>query len=161
VCDPSVQKGWDDMRALSLDAVVAIGVGALLLAGSAETSTSADPAHRVADIHLGDKTQPPEAPKAAGIDPKVLRTYAGRYRLAGPQDILDVTGETLIVASEDGRLFIEGKQGKLEMLPESEVTFRVPQYRTTVTFVWDENGQVNQMIVNLMGLKELAATRIE
>ena len=105
--------------------------------------------------------QPPEAPKAAGIDPQGLGTYAGRYRLAGPQSILDVTGETLIVTGADGRLFIESKQGKSEMLPESEMTFRVPQYRTTVTFVRDEKGQVNRMIVNLMGLKELSATRIE
>jgi hypothetical protein len=47
------------------------------------------------------------------------------------------------------------------MLLESEGTFRVPQYGTTVTFIRDEKGQVNRMIVNLMGLKELAATRIE
>ncbi len=152
------------MRALSLGAVAAIGLGALFLAGragSARTSTSADPARRSVDVHLDDKTPPPAAPQAAGIDPKVLRTYAGRYRLAGPQGILDVTGETLRVAGTDGRLFIESKQGKSEMLPESEVMFRVPQYGTTVTFVRDEKGQINQMIVNLMGLKELSATRIE
>ncbi|MCX5644360.1 MAG: hypothetical protein NTZ17_06705 [Phycisphaerae bacterium] len=152
------------MRALSLGAVVAIGVGALLLAGlagSAGTSTSADPAHRSADIHLGDQTQPPAAPQAAGIDPKVLQTYAGRYRLDGSRDVLDVIGETLIVTGEDGRLFIESKQGKSEMLPESELTFRIPQYRTTVAFVRDGRGRVNQMILNLMGLRELSAARIE
>ena len=152
------------MRALSLGAIAAIGAGALLLvglAGSARTSTSADPAPRSADIHLGDNTQPTETPTAGGIDPKVLKTCAGRYRLAGSQDILDVTGETLIVAGEDGRLFIESKQGRAEMLPESGMTFRVPQYRTTVTFVRDEKGRVNQMIVNLMGWKELPARRIE
>ena len=47
------------------------------------------------------------------------------------------------------------------MLPESEGTFRVPQYSTTVTFVRDEKGQVKRMIVNLMGWKELAAMRVE
>jgi hypothetical protein len=47
------------------------------------------------------------------------------------------------------------------MLPESDVTFRVPEYGTTLTFVRDEKGQVQRMNVNLMGLKELAATRVE
>jgi hypothetical protein len=152
------------MRALSLGAVAAIGVGALLLVGlarSARTSTSVDSAGRVADVQPSDKVPPPAAPQAAGIDPRAFRTYAGRYRLAGPQSILDVTGETLTVTGTDGRLFVESKQGKSEMLPESEVTFRVPQYSTTVTFVRDEKGQANRMIVNLMGWKELAATRIE
>jgi hypothetical protein len=151
------------MRAWSWGAVAAIGVGALLLVGltrSARTSTPVDPAERSAEIQPGDKVQSPAAPPAAGIDPPML-TYAGRYRLAGPQSILDVTGETLIVTSADGRLLIESKQGKSEMLPESEGTFRVPQYSSTVTFVRDEKGQINRMIVNLMGWKELAATRIE
>lgn len=152
------------MRAWSLGAVAAIGVGALLLVGlarSARTSTSADSVERVADIQPGDKGQPPEAPQAAGTDPQGLGVYAGRYRLAGPQSILDVTGETLVVTGEDGRLFVASKKGKSEMLPESDATFRVPEYGTTLTFVRDEKGQVQRMIVNLMGLKELAATRIE
>ena len=152
------------MRAWSLGAVAAIGVGALLLVGlarSARTSTSVDPVARVTDIQRGGEVQPLETPEAAGSDSQGLGTYAGRYRVAGPQSILDVTGETLIVTSADGRLFVESKQGKSEMLPESEVMFRVPQYSATVTFVRDETGQVKRMIVNLMGLKELAATRIE
>lgn len=164
MCDPQVQKGWNGMRALSLGAVAALGVGAVFLAGlagSAGTSTSADPAPRVAAIQPREKIPPPEVSQAPGIDPKRLGTCAGRYRLAGPQGILDVTGETLMVAGEAGRLFIESKQGKSEMFPESEMTFRVPQYRTTVTFIRDERGQVNQMIVNLMGVKELVATRSE
>jgi hypothetical protein len=151
------------MRALSLGAVAAIGVGALLLVGltrSARTSTSIGPVERSADIQPGDRGQPPEMLKADRTDPQTL-TYAGRYRLAGPQSVLDVTGETLIVTGADGRLFVESKQGKSEMLPESEGTFRVPQYSSTVTFVRDEKGQVKRMIVNLMGWKELAATRIE
>jgi hypothetical protein len=123
--------------------------------------TAVDLAHRIADIYLRDRMAPAEAPKAAEVDPELLRTYTGQYRLAGPPEILDVTGETLTVACEEGRLFVEGKQGKYEMVPESEKTFRILEFGTGVTFHRDDKGQANEMVVTIMGLKELAATRIQ
>jgi CubicO group peptidase (beta-lactamase class C family) len=123
--------------------------------------TALDLAHRIADIYLGDKMPPAETPKVAAVDPGVFRAYAGQYRLAGPAEILEVTGDNLLVTWTEGKLFVEGKQGKYEMVPESERTFRIPQFGTGVTFHPDDKGQVNEMVVTVMGLKELAATRVQ
>ena len=123
--------------------------------------TAIDLAHHIADVYLGDQMPSAEPPKVIEVDPKVLRTYAGQYRLAGPPEILEVTGDTLAVACEEGRLFIEAKQGRYEMVPESEKTFRILEFGTGVTFLRDDKGQVNEVIVAIMGLKELSATRIQ
>jgi hypothetical protein len=161
------------MRAWSLGAVVAVGVAVFLLVGFARTRASsggvsevdarfaADLAHPGTDTGTGDRMPPGGTAKAAGVDPKVLTACAGRYRLQGPPDILEVIGDTLAVTGEGDRLSVEGKRGKLELVAESEMTFLAPQYGARVTFVEEEKGRVSRMRVNVMGLRELSGTRIE
>jgi hypothetical protein len=107
------------------------------------------------------RVRPAREPQTVRLEPRICQAYVGRYRLTGPEAVLRVSGDTVTLTSERGRLFVEGKPGKAEMVPESETTFRVPASNATVTFIKDNTGEVTQAIVNLIGVVELTATRIK
>ena len=78
------------------------------------------------------------------VDAKVLKIYVGRYELA-PNFILTVTAENdKLMAQATG-------QPQFELMQESENRFAVAVVNATVTFIKDEKGEVNSLILTQGG----------
>ncbi len=154
------------MRTYVIGGLIALGAAVSLVSRLAGVATPEDKSAQVDALPAGAAQDPAsdasvQKPQMVKLDPKVYEVYVGRYRLAGPDAILNVTGATLTLTSARGRLFVEGRPGKAEMVPESEVTFRVPVCNATVTFVRNSTGEVSHAIINLIRLAELTATPVK
>ena len=86
----------------------------------------------------------PDERKAIEIDPKILDRYIGKYELA-PNFILTVT-------KESDKLYAQATgQVKLEIFPESETKFFYKVVDAQITFVKDDDGAVNKLILHQNG----------
>jgi len=99
------------------------------------------------------KFEPPKEHKAIQLDPKVFDAYAGEYQL--------VPGLTVVFTREGDKFFMQPTgQGKAEIFPESETDFFLTVADVQVTFVKDDNGQVNAAILRQNG-RNLTAKKIK
>lgn len=90
------------------------------------------------------KRTPPKQRKAIAINPILLDAYVGRYQLA-PDFILTIT-------EEQNRLYLQATgQPKVELFPETETQFFITEVDAQVTFVRDQQGAVNQLILHQAG----------
>ena len=81
----------------------------------------------------------------ATIDPAVLDSYTGKYRL---NNNIVVT-----LTKENNKLFAEPTdQPKVELLPLSETDFVIKELNAKISFVKDENGKVNKFKLNMNGM---------
>jgi hypothetical protein len=108
---------------------------------------------QVADVYLADHLAPEAAKETeAEADLAAYDAYIGNYMF--PLGILNI-------AKEDGRLVAElADLPKLELLPESEDRFSVPDFGMTVSFQRDEAGEVTQLTVH-QGGQDTPAKKIE
>jgi CubicO group peptidase (beta-lactamase class C family) len=106
----------------------------------------------IAAIMFGEKFQNPPTRVVASIDPRVLDAYVGKYQVM-PNFILSVRkdGECLMTQATG--------QQEIEVFPESETTFFLKVVDAKITFVKDEKGVVNGLILNQGG--ERKAKKIE
>jgi CubicO group peptidase (beta-lactamase class C family) len=109
-------------------------------------------AQQVANIYLADEiagaqvTQPAaeseepseeadEEASTPAVDPAVLEEYAGQYALPD--------GAILTITYEDGRLLAQVQGGpQVEIIHDSDATFRVVEPPVSITFLPDDNGRV-------------------
>ncbi len=117
-------------------------------------------AHRIAEIYLSDKMQPVEERVQIKIDPEIYDAYAGQYKLEAPESVISVSGNILTISREGDQLFLESKLGKSEILPESETVFQQVDSPFKLTFVKDSEGQVTEIIISVMGIREFRAKRL-
>jgi CubicO group peptidase (beta-lactamase class C family) len=118
-------------------------------------------ARRVADVYLADRfeaEEPEQAPEpeparaAVEVDPAIYDDYAGDYQM-GP--------EVVTVFRDGDRLWAQGQDGpRLELVPESETRFSVPDRDVYVTFERNEAGEVIRFI-GREGDETFEAQRIE
>ena len=119
-------------------------------------------ADRIADIYLGDMMGPAEAVAQVTLDPALLSRYVGRYRLAGSQAVLDVTGDIFTVTLENGRLMARDKTAEAELVPESETEFHsAADSSIKIHFLTDETGKVTGLVARVMGVVEIRGTKLE
>jgi D-alanyl-D-alanine-carboxypeptidase/D-alanyl-D-alanine-endopeptidase len=99
------------------------------------------------------KLEPPKEHKAIQLDPKVFDAYAGEYQIA--------PGVSLVFTREGDKLFMQPTgQSRVEIFPESETDFFLAVADVQVTFVKDDQGQVNQTIFHQNG-RNLTAKKIK
>jgi CubicO group peptidase (beta-lactamase class C family) len=110
-------------------------------------------AHDLAAITFGEPHELPRARKVAEVDPKVYDAYAGRYQVE-PKVIATI-------AREQDRLMLQlTDQPQVEMIPESETVFFLKIVDATVTFVKDDRGKVNGLVIH-QGNRDVKAKRLE
>jgi CubicO group peptidase (beta-lactamase class C family) len=110
-------------------------------------------AHDLAAIAFGESYERPLARKVAAIDPRIYDAYAGRYQLE-PKVIATI-------ARERDHLMIElTDQPRIEMFPESETVFFLKIADATITFLKDEKGKVNALVIH-QGGRDVKAKRLE
>jgi hypothetical protein len=91
-----------------------------------------------------------EAPKleeeaVATVDPAVLETYVGEY---------DLNGTPVNITREDEQLYLQVTgQPKFEMYPRSATEFFMKAVKADITFVENEAGKVDQLILAQGGAK--------
>jgi hypothetical protein len=106
----------------------------------------------------GDKTatrqgaMKPDAPrerKEVKVDAKVLESYVGSYAIT-PQFVMTVT-------LENGQLMVQATgQPKFAMFPESATKFFLKVVDAQVSFVKDEAGTVNALVLHQNGADKKA-----
>jgi CubicO group peptidase (beta-lactamase class C family) len=90
------------------------------------------------------KTPPPE-PVAVEVDPEILRTYAGAYRVSADT--------TIYVKLDEGRLYLSRDAEHWEQAyGESETRFFVQGDDTRFVFVKDADGKISGLNIEMQGL---------
>lgn len=116
-------------------------------------------AHQIAGALLGDRLGP-EWPEAVAVPPSTLDRYAGRYRLEAPPMVTAVLGDTVEILREGERLFIEAKQGRSEIFPESGTVFYSKMGPVKIIFEPAPDGNAPEAVLSLMGLREFRLLRL-
>lgn len=99
------------------------------------------------------KFEPPKEHKAIQLDPKIFDAYTGEYQV--------VPGLSVVFTREGDKFFMQPTgQSKVEIIPESETDFFLAVADVQVTFVKDDNGQVNAAILHQAG-RNLTAKKIK
>ena len=115
-------------------------------------------AQQVAEIYLGDVMTPEEMkgddePKTVEIDPVVLDSYVGRFKLKiGIIVTIEKEGDTLTVTAQN--------EEKIAMHPVSETEFYIEEINGRITFEVDENGRVDKLVL-VQGDSTIPGERIE
>ncbi|MBN1341889.1 MAG: serine hydrolase [Phycisphaerae bacterium] len=103
---------------------------------------------------LGPDYKPPPPKKEISLDPKALRPYVGKYKLASG-DVFDIK------LSDDGKLMVRlGSQPTFPVFPESQTKFFYKVVEAQIEFVRDKDGNVESLILHQHGL-HLPAKKIE
>ena len=119
-------------------------------------------ARSIADIYLGDVMGPAEAAAEVALDPTFLARYVGRYKMAGRQEILAVSGDIFTITLENGRLYGQENTGKSDLVAESETVFHPrADSSTKIRFVTDEAGRVTGFVAKVMDVVEIRGTKVE
>lgn len=119
-------------------------------------------AHEIANIYLSDKMLIAPLKNIITIEPEVLKTYEGKYKLSdAPQEIVSVMGDLLTIRVKESSIFIVGKLGEVELLAEASNRFFSAD-KTTIEFL-KENEKVSGLKMDLMGMgvRVLMAKKME
>ena len=101
-------------------------------------------ARRIATVIEGKRAQQERPRTAVPIRPEALAQYAGVYQLSASTELL--------VTVEDGRLFGQGTgQRRFEMFQESESRFFATVAAVQFSFLADEDGRIDRVIVHQNG----------
>lgn len=100
-------------------------------------------AHKIAGIY--NPIYAPPVHTAIKLDPAVLKSYEGQYRL---EDRL-----TWKIRSEGDKLIIEWNERSIPIYPESETSFFVEDSERTMVFNKDQTGKVTGLTWFPVGLK--------
>ncbi|MGH9767972.1 MAG: serine hydrolase [Blastocatellia bacterium] len=109
-------------------------------------------AYAVAGLY-DDELRPIER-KAIKINPAILDAYTGQYEL---------TGNLILTITREGDKLMGQQTGdrKLELLPESEMTFFTNEVDLQITFVKDEKGKVTRLTLHQGGAEYGEAKKIK
>jgi D-alanyl-D-alanine carboxypeptidase len=120
-------------------------------------------AHKVADICLGEELRDDPPPAKVLLSGGILSQYAGRYRLEAPEVVIRNMGAELVIAVEGERLVGEAQGRKMPLEALSVTEFQALGSPATLTFVPSDGAKTpcGKLIVNLMGLREYTAVRVE
>ena len=119
------------------------GIGVVVLTNTANMRLD-EFGEQMTRIALGREVKPPKPRKTIEVDPALLKSYTGNYAIT-PEFGLRVT-------VEKGRLMVQATgQDKFPVFPESNVRFFYKVVDAEITFVPNEEGQVNKLILHQDG----------
>jgi D-alanyl-D-alanine-carboxypeptidase/D-alanyl-D-alanine-endopeptidase len=124
-------------------------LGVVLLANTANMRLTQF-GEKVTRIAFGLDVEPPKPRKVVDVSFAVLESYAGVYMLT-PQFALTVT-------VEGGKLMVQATgQDKFQVFAESKTKFFYKVVDAQISFVPDQDGKVNHVILHQGGLNQKAA----
>jgi len=126
------------------------GIGVVVLSNTANMRLD-EFGEQVTRIALGVKVTPPKPRKTTRVDAALLKSYTGYYAMTPEFD--------LTVTVERGRLMVQATdQDKFPVFAESKTTFFYKVVDAKITFVPNEKGQGNKLILHQNG-RDLEASR--
>ena len=107
----------------------------------------------LAAILFGESYTTPKPRTESKVDPKLYDSYIGKYQLT-PNFALTITrdGDRLMAQATN--------QPQFEVFPESDTKFFLKVVDAQITFVKEENGKVNQLVLHQNG-RDMPAKRAE
>lgn len=131
------------------------GQGAVVMVNANRGSGLAQEIVRSIAQEYGWSDRPPSKERTlTKVDPKIYAAYVGEY---------DVSGRTVTISSEAGRLFILAPPlgpSRVELYPESETRFFILEQDLTVTFAKDEQGVFKEIVLQ-PGTQTLRGTKVK
>jgi CubicO group peptidase (beta-lactamase class C family) len=121
--------------------------------------TAADLAQSIAEVYLEDQMEQERVFQAVTVDPAILDLYVGEYEIEAPEVVLREGGSYLIITREGNRLLGESKMGKMEIRAEAENVFQSQGSPIKLIFVKGSEGEVNEVILSVMGVREFRARK--
>ena len=118
-------------------------------------------AHKIAEIWLADRLQKPEARPNFAVSTSTLDSYAGRFKLDAPDQVIQAMGRFLTFVREGDRLAAEVNGQKYQLDAKSETVFQALGSPAVLTFIAGKGGRSPEVVVTLMGLREFHAFRAE
>src|SRR5262249_32894273 len=112
-----------------------------------EGSAMAQVARDLAAMTLGDPYDIPVKREEAKVDPEIFDAYVGEYEIKGKG--------VFAISKSDQRLYAQRKgQGRIQIIPEAEARFFARETEATFTFMKDDKGQVNELLIHQNGRDE-------
>ena len=102
---------------------------------------------------FGEEYELPEERKEVQVDPIIFDAYVGEYEHAPDLHI--------VITRENDKLYAQvTRQPKVQIYPESETKFFYKVVDQRITFVKNEKGEVNQLILH-QGSSDFPAKKIK
>ena len=112
-----------------------------------------DPTNQNAINYLTKMGEKMDTATEVKVDPAVFKTLVGQYQLA--------PGFILTITTENNQIFAQATgQQKLEIFPKSDYEYYLKVVSAQITFVKDEKGKINQLILH-QGGRDMPANRVE
>ena len=126
-------------------------IGVVVLSNTATMKVTAF-GEQVTRLAFGEHIQPPQERKEVEVDAATLEKYAGVYALT-PDFVLKVR-------LQEGRLLVQAtSQPELEVYAESPTKFFYKVVDAQITFVLDDEGRVEKLILHQFGRNMEAARK--
>jgi D-alanyl-D-alanine carboxypeptidase len=122
---------------------------------------AADLVHRIAEVWLEDRMQKADAQPDVKVDPAILESYIGRYKVDAPEVIIQNMGTHVVITRQGDHLVAEAGPMTAPLLAKSDTVFQALGSPAELTFVRDGSGKCPKVVITLMGLREFPALRVE
>jgi CubicO group peptidase (beta-lactamase class C family) len=117
-------------------------------------------AHHIIDLVWGNELQP--TVKIIELPKEKLQILTGIYEFENAtEELISANGPSLIVTEENGKLFVQAKDKKIPVEPISDTEFIVPGMDISIKFLIGSNRKASDLTMNLMGVREYKAKRIQ
>jgi CubicO group peptidase (beta-lactamase class C family) len=117
-------------------------------------------AHHIIDLVWGNELQP--SARIIELPKEKLQILAGIYEFENAtEELISANGPSLIVTEENGKLFVQAKDKKIPVEPISDTEFIVPGMDISIRFLIGSDSKASELTMNLMGVREYKAKRIQ
>jgi CubicO group peptidase (beta-lactamase class C family) len=117
-------------------------------------------AHHIVDLLWGNELQP--ALKIIELPKEKLQILTGIYEFENPtEELISANGPSLTITEENGKLIVQAKDKRVPVEPISETEFIVPGMDVSIKFLIGANRKASELTMNLMGVREYKAKRIQ
>lgn len=117
-------------------------------------------AHHIVDLVWGNELQP--AIKIIELPKEKLQILTGIYEFENPtEELISANGPSLTITEENGKLIVQAKDKRVPVEPISETEFIVPGMDITIKFLIGANRRASELTMNLMGVREYKAKRVQ
>jgi CubicO group peptidase (beta-lactamase class C family) len=117
-------------------------------------------AHHIVDLVWGNDLQP--TVKIIELPKEKLQILTGIYEFENPtEELISANGPSLTITEENGKLIVQAKDKRVPVEPINETEFIVPGMDISIKFLIDTNKRASELTMNLMGVREYKAKRIQ
>ncbi len=116
--------------------------------------------HHIVDLAWGNELQP--TVRIIELPMEKLQILTGIYEFENPtEELISANGPSLTITEENGKLIVQAKDKRVPVEPISDTEFIVPGMDISIKFLIGANKKASELTMNLMGVREYKARRIQ